>query len=214
MRGKPTTLTPGQRFGRLTVLEIDPEIRADSQRRWLCQCECGQATSQPASVLTSGRVLSCGCQRRQWVKTRNTTHGLSRKVPEYEVWKGMLARCRDPRNISYPWYGGRGVTVCERWKSFENFYADMGPRPTPKHQIDRMDSTSEYAPTNCRWVTKQEQARNQANNRLLTFNGETLPLAAWADRLGMSPSAIGQRLRKLGWTVDRALTEPVHSEKS
>lgn len=214
MRGKPTTLLPGDRYGRLTVVSVDPEIRGDNTRRWLCQCDCGGTTLQSSYALASGRVSSCGCWRREWVSARNTKHGLSYKVPEYDVWKGMLARCDDPNHISYPWYGGCGVTVCERWRAFENFYADMGPRPTPKHQIDRIDSTSGYGPTNCRWASKKEQARNQTNNHLLTFNGETLPIAAWADRLGISSSVINQRLRKLRWTVERALTEPVHSGKS
>jgi hypothetical protein len=127
----------------------------------------------------------------------------------YIVWKSMRRRCRNPGDISYPWYGGRGIKICERWESFENFFADMG-EPPPRHQIDRIDSNGHYEPGNCRWVTKIEQANNQSNNHPVTFGGETLNINQWARRLGIKRELIKSRLRR-GWSVEDTLTKPVTS---
>ncbi len=130
--------------------------------------------------------------------------------PEYVCWQQMNSRCFNPRNRCFPRYGGRGVTVCDRWRhDFAAFLADMGPRPSPKHSIDRIDNSGPYSPENCRWATLTEQNRNKRTNRLLTFHGETLPLSAWAERLGMPENTIRNRLRR-GWSDERTLTEPVH----
>ncbi len=124
----------------------------------------------------------------------------------YRAWHEMHRRCEDETRPGFQNYGGRGITVCDRWDTFENFYADMG-EPPEGTSIDRIDNDLGYSPDNCRWATKKEQNRNQRTNRLLTFQGETLPLAAWAERVGLTAGMIYLRLKK-GWSVERALSEP------
>ena len=137
----------------------------------------------------------------------NKRHGLTH-TPLYNVWNSMRQRCGNPIAASYPYYGGRGITVCERWALFDNFLSDMGPRPTPKHQIDRIDNNGPYSPENCRWALRSVQAQNKRNNRAITANGETLLLADWARRLGCSPSAILSRI-KAGMPEADAVTKPI-----
>jgi hypothetical protein len=121
----------------------------------------------------------------------------------------MLARCRNRRDRRYSDYGGRGITVCARWaQSFPAFFADMGPRPSPQHSIERKDNAGDYEPGNCVWATRKEQQRNTRRNRLLTYRGLTLPAVAWAERIGMNPHTLRDRLR-LGWPVAKALTTPI-----
>lgn len=136
-----------------------------------------------------------------------TTHGLS-KLPEYKIWKGMRSRCTTPSDTNYYHYGANGIRVCERWSDFAAFMADMGPRPTEKHSIDRIDSKGNYEPGNCRWATWAEQCANRSNAKLIEFRGETLSLTEWAVRLGMKRTCVlANRLRR-GWSVERALTTP------
>ena len=125
----------------------------------------------------------------------------------------MKARCVVPSASGYENYGGRGIVVCDRWlNSFENFLADMGERPSKAHSIDRYpDNDGNYEPSNCRWATRKQQTRNTRANRRISFCGETLCVAEWAERVGIHCDTIYDRL-KLGWSIDRALTEPVHSK--
>jgi hypothetical protein len=116
----------------------------------------------------------------------------------------MRRRCTYQDDISWHRYGGRGVVICERWKQFENFLADMGKKPSPTHSLDRIDPHGNYEPANCKWATRTEQARNRRNNTLVTINGETAPLATFVERFGQDYSRIYQRLNKLGWSVEKA----------
>ena len=128
---------------------------------------------------------------------------------EHNIWRAIKARCHSVGSVSYAWYGGRGIRVCERWfDSFENFFADMGPRPSKAHSVDRIDNDGNYEPGNCRWATRKEQQRNKRNNRLITYNGETMCLEAWADRLGIGWATIHERLDR-GWSVADALSRPI-----
>jgi hypothetical protein len=136
----------------------------------------------------------------------NYRHGRSR-TPIHRVWSTMVERCTSPKSKKWPLYGGRGIRVCERWLTFENFLADMGERPSAGHTLDRIDTDGHYEPGNVRWATQTEQQRNRRNNRLITFRGETLCLAAWAERVGLSIGTLGFRVRS-GWPVERAITEP------
>lgn len=134
-------------------------------------------------------------------------HGRSR-TPMHRVWCTMVERCTKPTSEKWPLYGGRGIKVCERWLTFSNFLADMGERPSPKHTIDRIDPDGDYEPSNCRWATQTEQQRNRRNNVRIEFNGETLCVSEWAERIGLRPHTLAYRLRA-GWSVKRALTEPL-----
>lgn len=125
----------------------------------------------------------------------------------------MRNRCRNPKYPMYHRYGGRGIVVCERWNDFANFFADMGPRPSPSHTLERINNDGNYEPGNVRWATTAEQNRNTGQNVLLTFGGKTQTMIDWAIELGMKYSTLQSRIWK-GWTVERALTTPVmtHSE--
>ncbi len=127
------------------------------------------------------------------------------KLPEYRIWKGLRGRCQNPGNPKFPIYGGRGIKVCERWSIFTAFFADMGPKPSPQHQIERLDNNGNYCPENCVWATAKTQARNRRSSRLLTFQGRTQTLAAWCEELGYHHTTVLFRL-KSGWTVEKALS--------
>lgn len=121
------------------------------------------------------------------------------------LWLTMIARCHRPAHISYKHYGARGVSVCQRWRgSYDAFAADMGPRPSPKHTVDRINSDGNYEPGNCRWATQAEQQRNRRNNRLLTINGETMTAQDWAERVGVKADTLRHRLYR-GLTAEQAV---------
>lgn len=134
-------------------------------------------------------------------------HGLW-GTSEYWTWNTMRQRCINPNNPKYPIYGGRGISVCERWQKFENFIADMGNRPSADHSLDRIDNDGNYEPSNCRWATRVEQQNNQSNTTRLEFQGETLTIHQWATRLGIKAKTIDGRLRS-GWSVEDALSHPL-----
>lgn len=195
----------GERYGRLTI--IGEAERRGYVRHWRCACLCGGEIVASHSNLRSGATQSCGCLHRERASAANTTHGKKRSA-EYVVWMGMRQRCSNPNNSRYADYGGRGIIVCERWQRFDHFLADMGQRPTPKHQLDRIDNDGNYQPGNVRWATLGEQAQNKGSNRLLTFNEETASISEWGRRLGIGAQLLGKRLDVLGWTVERSLTMP------
>ena len=157
----------GKTFGRLTAISVTKKgIR--NKRAWVCQCECGSEVILQTSMLMSGHTRSCGCLHREEVGNMSRSHGLS-QTPEYNVWMNMKARCSNPNNDHYKYYGGRGIRVCERWRtSFEDFLHDMGSKPAAKHSIDRMNNDGNYTKENCRWATANEQARNKGDN-VLTY---------------------------------------------
>ncbi len=134
----------------------------------------------------------------------------------YSSWAAMRSRCTSPGNPNYPNYGGRGITICDRWNSFEAFLADMGERPSLSHSIDRIDNDGNYEPGNCRWASPKEQRANQRNlNRghRITFNGQTLTIRAWAKTLGIKEITLGYRLRTWG-SIEKCLTEPLCQGRS
>lgn len=172
-------------------------------------CEAPQSTKQPRKRRArTGGPASKYSGRVEFSHHATFKHGYS-YTPEYRAWQTMRLRCQNPANQAYANYGGRGIIVCERWReSVSNFIADMGPKPTPKHEIDRINNDGNYEPGNCRWVTRTENDRNRRSNRWLTFRGETLTLTEWAQRFGIRNDTLTHRI-EIGWDVERALTTPV-----
>lgn len=195
----------GQRFGRLLV--VADAGRKDRKVMWLCRCDCGTETTVRSYYLRSGHTTSCGCYGRERVIEASSKHGQS-KSRLYKTWRSMVRRATEPTYPDYPSYGGRGIGICDEWRSFEVFARDMGPTYREGLTLDRIDNDGNYEPSNCRWATAIEQARNKRSNRLLTFNGKTMPMSAWAERTGISRNAIQSRIDS-GWPVGRALTQPV-----
>ena len=169
---KPTPIEVGAQYGRLIVVS---QGISDGGTWWWCDCACGNTVHVRASNLRSGHTLSCGCLRREKASARaterNTKHGLTSREgrhPLYEIWHSMRDRCLNPNHPCYHMYGGRGITICERWNDFAAWLADMGPRPEgrfpsgrPHYSLDRRDNDGNYEPTNCRWATALEQRHNR-----------------------------------------------------
>lgn len=203
-----TGITPGARFGRLTAVAEQP--RDGTVSSWSFRCDCGTELVLPSMKAKSGHTKSCGCLNRDASRSRWLKHG-HYKSREYRSWLGIKARCYNPRSASFQDYGGRGITVCDRWlgpEGFKHFLEDMGDCPSADHSIDRLDNSRGYSPDNCAWRTRVEQMNNRRGNIALTHNGETLTLAQWARKLGIKRATLGARVR-MGWDAARTLTTPL-----
>lgn len=201
-------LTDHPPFGKLTVIERAGSAKS-GHAQWLCQCECGNVVTVSSNPLLRGLTNSCGCLHNELLAERNSTHGMS-KTSEYMAWAHMKNRCYNLKDKKFKDYGGRGITVCNRWLKFENFFADMGKRPSSGHSIDRIENSGNYEPGNCRWATAAEQSRNTRRNTNITnsVTGETLCAAEWSRRLGGSIHLVRMRLNTYGWDEQRAITTP------
>lgn len=200
----------GQTFGHLTAICSLPGV---FKMAWLCRCSCGGEKIAPASALRAGNVVSCGCRYQTGDQCR--THGLSR-TSEYFIWQAMKARCFNEKDAGFDGYGGRGITVCSRWiDSFEFFYADMGPRPSRKHSINRIDNDGNYEPSNCCWATQIEQMNNTRRQFFVWYGGEKMTVAQLHRRFSpaVSVGTLAARIR-YGWDIDRALSAQVQWRKS
>lgn len=198
------------RFGRLVVLG-ERENRSGSIY-WMCRCDCLREKWIRGKHLIHGSVVSCGCYKSESARKQMTIHGMV-DAPEFVIWCGMKNRCLHQGSTSWKNYGGRGIKVCDRWirgdgvkGGFECFYEDVGPRPSPKHEIDRYpDNDGNYEPGNVKWSLRKDQANNRRSCRILEFQGRRQSVKLWCDELGLNYPRVRARIR-LGWETEKALT--------
>jgi len=183
----------GKRFGRWLVLERATDVPI-GQTWWLCLCDCGTKRNVIGGSLKNGKSCSCGCLMRERVSIANKKHGYY-ETSIYGTWCNMRGRCNNPTDKAFPNYGGRGITVCDRWNKFKNFYADMGERPEGL-TLERKDNNKGYSPGNCCWTTRASQNRNKRNSLLITHAGLTLCAKDWSDRLGIHYQTLYSRLKR------------------
>lgn len=204
-----------QAFGKLHVLgpvRRHAFPRGGQHIYWACRCECGVEKEVRGGHLLRGSSTSCGCTwsvAAAGVGRNNRTHGKTRS-PEWNLWVAMRGRCQRPNHGKFGPYGAKGISVCERWNDFANFLADMGPRPSPKHSLDRYpDQKGNYEPGNVRWATPSEQCQNLSSNLIVTVGERTAPLAAFFSTGSKHPdyNRALQRIRA-GWNAGRAISTP------
>lgn len=208
----------GKKINRFTIIE---SAGKDKYRNilWLCVCECGKTKIIRNSSLLSEKTKSCGCLRSEngYKKSQsNIKHGHSKRKNKsriYIIWESMIQRCTNPNRISYDNYGGRGISVCDKWKNFENFLLDIGEPPTEKHSLDRIDNDGNYCPENCRWATRKEQARNTRKNKFINFNGKMWCISELAEKYNIAPSTLFSRINR-GISVHEALRISYSEESS
>ena len=206
----------GQKFNKLTVLSVFSRGYKDSEGklirpRLLCQCECGAIKDIGACGVISGGTKSCGCLSHDVTVGRNTTHGM-RKDPLYQTWVDIRRRMLDPTNKNYPMYGGRHLKLEPEWADdFAAFHAwiaeNLGPKPSPKHSLDRAKNDLGYLKGNLRWATPVEQGNNRRDNRMMTFRGVTATMKQQCGMLGLAYRTVMKRLSR-GWSEERALSTP------
>lgn len=198
----------GQSFNRWTVI-ARAENSAAGQTRWLCRCTCGNEAVVQAAALKNNHSKSCGCLKVETTVKRFTKHGYAKAgvySPTYGSWAAMVARCTNPNHDAYPYYGGSGIKVCQRWLDFSNFIADLGEKPEG-YSIERRDVKLGYEPGNCYWATLIEQARNKRTNTILTVDGISRTIAEWSEKTGVKVSTISWRLQT-GKTAKEAIALP------
>lgn len=197
----------GKRFGFLTVLR-SIAVPYGERTKWICSCECGKKKEVLGYNIKNGHTRSCGCLKS---KHGHCSADVGYRSPVYTTWLSMIQRCTNSNHKHYHRYGGRGIIVCERWNKFKNFLIDMGERPDGR-QLDRMNNNDGYSPDNCRWVTSKDQGRNRNNNRIITHNGITQCLTAWAEDLDVAMGTL--RYRLANWSIEEALTKLLHDGSS
>jgi hypothetical protein len=163
--GKPLRDLTKQRFGFLVALRLGEKQHKGDGAWWLCRCDCGSEKHLPGKDLVGGKIMSCGCQRTELrFLSQPRLHRRSSGNRTYRIWQAMLGRCRNPNNARAKYYSARGITVCDRWLTFENFFADMGEAPADR-SIDRIDNDGNYEPGNCRWATNTQQMNNTRRSK-------------------------------------------------
>lgn len=193
----------GQKFGRLTAIKEIGKIKGVI--KWLCQCECGTLKELRVAVLRNGTVRSCGCLNKDKVIERNTTHNMTYHTL-FNVWKGMIDRCTNPKCSSYKRYGKIGISVCDRWagdKGIHNFVKDMGERPEGT-SLDRIDNTQGYSPENCRWAFPKQQSNNRKDNIFIEYQGKSKTISQWANDNNILYSTFYTRLSR-GWKIEEVI---------
>lgn len=198
----------GKRFGKTVVICKDNEKRG-KQILWVCKCDCGKVHVTPGSNLRGGHTKSCGCLKNENPATVTHGHCIGGNFSgAYKTWAKMRYRVLDPKCGSYKDYGGKGITIDPAWDSFETFFKDMGPRP-PGCSIERIDRDGNYEKSNCKWADKFEQANNKSNNVMVEWEGQLKPLSVWAAIKGIDRSILYQRIHVHGWSISKAMSQPV-----
>ena len=191
--------------GQLTVKSYFGKVGRNSI--WICECSCGAITKVMGHHLRSKKTKSCGCFRIKRARALTYKHGQS-KTPEYITFHAMIRRCN--ATSGRDWNAYKDISICERWKDFDKFMEDMRKRPSQKHTIERIDNSKGYSPENCRWATRTEQNRNKRCNRVITFQGRSQCLSAWAEEYKLNYKLLWSRL-KYGWSFEKAITTPIPS---
>lgn len=202
--GRQIPININSKYGMLTVMKRDGSTEG-GHAMYLCKCDCGTIKRIYGVGLNNKRTVSCGCKRRS-LGGKNKTHGLT-KTRIYSIWSGMKARCLNRRDDAYKYYGGRGIAICERWLSFENFLLDMGKEHTIGLTLERIDNNGNYEPSNVKWATLVEQANNKRNNRIIIVDGVTKTLSEYSKFSGIKVTTIHNRI-KSGWSNKDAVTIP------
>lgn len=197
----------GKKFGRWTLLKRVPHKR---RPHYLCLCDCGTRRVVCFRILLTGESKSCGCYRIEATARRNTKHGMYYSR-EYRIWTGMNSRCINCKEPTYSRYGGRGITVCDRWSrnnpnGFQNFLRDMGKCPSNNHSIDRIDNDGDYEKSNCRWATSKIQSWNKRCNVTYTYKGKICTLQQISKDLGVSYKSLYDRLRKRNYDLEKTVS--------
>lgn len=195
----------GLRFGRWTVVSKS-HIRKHRLISYECECDCGTKRIVPGSLMRSGASMSCGCAFVEGAANSQRTHGLT-KHRLWGTWRSMKERCYNKNHESFSRYGGRGITVCERWLDPALFILDNDALALPDRTLDRKNNDGNYEPNNCHWVDRATQSRNRSNNRIVEFKGQRMTVSEWANKLGIRRNALDNRLAK--WPLELALTLPV-----
>jgi hypothetical protein len=188
----------GSKSGLLTAIKRVGTY-SNGEPLYECLCECGNTTVVYATRVRNGQVKSCGCMKG------NRRHGKAYSS-EHRIWRAMKDRCYNNKNKEFHRYGGRGISVCDRWQDFKAFFADMGERPSTAHSIDRIDGEKGYCKENCRWATPTEQSRNRSSNRFIFFMGKVQCLSAWAKELGISDYTLRRKIKSSS-SIEEAFSE-------
>lgn len=199
----------GKKYNRLTVIKR-LENTDSGAARWLCKCDCGNETIVRGCNLKNGAVKSCGCLLH---KPKPTKHGMC-KTELYARWAAMKSRCSSKNKRTYKDYAGRGITVCEEWLAFEPFVKWALSNGYKKGlTLERINNDLGYSPANCKWITLGEQANNRRSSRLFTYNGKTMTLVQWCKEFDVDYRLAHNRINKLTWDFERAITEPCNINK-
>jgi len=186
----------GEKYGRLTPISVEGKDKY-GRATYRCVCECGNECVVLGSLLTIGKVKSCGCLKGT---------GASRTLT-YASWRSAKDRCYSKNHEHYDRYGGRGITMCDRWRySFDNFLKDMGERPSKDYTLERIDNNVGYCPDNCKWASRREQANNRKGNHLITYNEETMTVSELARRYNIKVGNVFASLRR-GWDIDKIIAK-------
>lgn len=193
----------GRTFGKLTILRQAERTRGHDSR-WLCKCSCGKEKEFLRDVLLKGKRDSCGCSKITKINPK-ITHGESNKSVEYRIWSNIKTRCTNSKNEAFPNYGGRGIKMCDRWLSYENFLQDVGRRPASNLTLERIDNDGDYTPENCCWATRKVQANNTRRNARYAYNDKSHTISEWAEILGMSYSTLYDRVKRYKKTIEEVV---------